>query len=384
MKITIHRGTHEIGGCATEIRTEKARVIVDLGAALDGAEPVLIDGVNSGETSCDGILFTHYHADHIGEMNTVLPGIPMFCGETAKLIMQRQNAETKQFSDDALNNMNTFTQGRSFTIGDMKITPFSVDHSAYDAYMFLIEAEGKRVLHTGDFRMHGYRGKGVEKVLKALVGKVDALICEGTTINGDHETALTEPQLSAEIHAYLKDNKYVFAVCSSTNFDRLAGIYNAIPDGRYRLCDSYQLDQIKIMREQTCKYTTLYKFEKMLTYGANLSQKMRDRGFCMFVRLGNPFHRRIMESFADLQPKVLFSMWKGYLDEPGSAAFLEGFTVDKKHTSGHADIAAISRVITLTDPDKVIPIHTESPEKFEDLAGGRKVLSVSDGETVEI
>ena len=40
-------------------------------------------------------------------------------------------------------------------IGDMTLTPIRVNHSAFDSYMFLIEAEGKRVLHTGDFRTHG-------------------------------------------------------------------------------------------------------------------------------------------------------------------------------------------------------------------------------------
>ena len=47
------------------------------------------------------------------------------------------------------------------------VEPYSVDHSAYDAYMFLVEAadpaygNGKRViLHTGDFRGHGSRADG--------------------------------------------------------------------------------------------------------------------------------------------------------------------------------------------------------------------------------
>lgn len=30
----------------------------------------------------------------------------------------------------------------------MKITPIRTDHSAFDSYMFLIEADGKRILHT--------------------------------------------------------------------------------------------------------------------------------------------------------------------------------------------------------------------------------------------
>lgn len=41
-----------------------------------------------------------------------------------------------------------------FYIKEVKITPYIVDHSAYGAFMFLIEADGKRVLYTGDYRNH--------------------------------------------------------------------------------------------------------------------------------------------------------------------------------------------------------------------------------------
>ena len=35
MIITIHRGTHEIGGSCVEIRTDKAKILIDLGMPLD-------------------------------------------------------------------------------------------------------------------------------------------------------------------------------------------------------------------------------------------------------------------------------------------------------------------------------------------------------------
>lgn len=73
---------------------------------------------------------------------------------------------------------------------------------------------------------------------------------------------------------------------------------------------------MEIMREHTKDYTELYQFERMLWYSSYLVPKMRDRGFCMFVRLGNSSHLKIMEKFTDLQPRILYSMWKGYLDEP--------------------------------------------------------------------
>lgn len=37
-------------------------------------------------------------------------------------------------------------------VDDIRITPYTVDHAAYDACAFLIEAEGRRILYSGDIR----------------------------------------------------------------------------------------------------------------------------------------------------------------------------------------------------------------------------------------
>lgn len=71
MQITIHRGTHRIGGCVTEIKSSAARIIIDMGASLSPEQAesnasLHIDGVTCGEPDCDGVLITHCHGDHVG------------------------------------------------------------------------------------------------------------------------------------------------------------------------------------------------------------------------------------------------------------------------------------------------------------------------------
>jgi len=52
-----------------------------------------------------------------------------------------------------------------FTIaGPFTVTPIPTDHSAFDAYMLLIEGAGKRILYTGDFRCHGRKRSFVDKL----------------------------------------------------------------------------------------------------------------------------------------------------------------------------------------------------------------------------
>ena len=38
MKINIHRGANQIGGCITEISTDKAKIFIDFGSNLPGSE----------------------------------------------------------------------------------------------------------------------------------------------------------------------------------------------------------------------------------------------------------------------------------------------------------------------------------------------------------
>ena len=69
----------------------------------------------------------------------------------------------------------------------------------------------------------------------------------------------------------------------------------------------------------------------------------------------------------------LYSLWRGYRDSPYQQAFeksLEntGFSLEALHTSGHATVAAIRRVINGLDPQQLVPIHTMHPDSFRDFS----------------
>lgn len=392
MEVIIHRGTHQIGGCATEYRTNKTRIFIDFGAELDSenAKPFDIDGVTKGETNCDAVFFTHYHGDHMGLLDTINKDVPLYMGEASKAIAKILNDRLSKapnidsYDIERINSIQTFKAAKSIIIGDITITPYMVDHSAYDAYMFKIEADGKSVLHTGDFRTHGFRGKGVKPTLKKYVKRVDALVCEGTTLNRTEAKCETENDLKNRIKSVLEENKYVFVVCSSTNIDRLAGICSVIPKGKYCICDKYQLSVIEYIRDFAGNKSSLYKFDKALYYSENLDEKMDDKGFCMFVRCGNSEHKRIMEMYKDKHPVVIYSMWKGYLEQENVKDFLEGYKRLDMHTSGHADSDAIKMVVDTVLPEKIIPMHTEVPEAFLTLIGNTNVVLSKDGEIIGI
>ena len=297
MKIIIHRGTHQIGGCATEIRTNTNRIIIDVGSELERNKPLSIPGVTNGKSDCDAVLFTHYHGDHIGLIESVNDDIPLLMSELTLDILKLQNNRQKLFDAKVIDRITPFVTAKTLTYGDIKVTPFMVDHSAFDSHMFLIEADGKKVLHTGDFRSHGFRGKGLLPTLEKNVGAVDILICEGTTIGRSTVTSMTEYELSQKAKQILQDNKYVFIACASTNFDRIAAICATVPQGKYCLCDRYQKSLLDVVTKYSGKFSRLYQFPKMLTYSNNLLDKMEKQGFCFFIRLGSSLPNYLLNQY---------------------------------------------------------------------------------------
>lgn len=310
MKVIVHRGTHQIGGCVTEIQSDKGtKIIIDIGEnlpSIDGIErPTLeIEGLNKGQASYDAVFVTHYHGDHIGLYNKILPEIPIYVGETSReiyKILQNRLLKAKKASNGdiiKIDRFKTFKIPEKIQIKDILITPIGVDHSAFDAYMFLIECDGKKVLHTGDFRTHGQRGKAVIPAIEKYVGKVDCLICEGTTLSRKKEKTLTEFDIQYKAEQIFKDNKYSFVLCSSTNIDRIAGIHKAaLKTQRLFICDEYQKEIL--MYIDTISRSGLYKFKnKVYSYGDNLLPLMRAKGFVMLVR-ANWISKEVMKKFQD-------------------------------------------------------------------------------------
>ncbi len=69
----------------------------------------------------------------------------------------------------------------------------------------------------------------------------------------------------------------------------------------------------------------------------------------------------------------IYSMWQGYRDSDYQKRFEDylisnGFTIKMLHTSGHASITDIRKLISGLNPKKIVPIHTMVPEAFMDIS----------------
>jgi len=396
MKITIHRGARQIGGVIVEISTDANRVFIDIGNDLPGTESSFFSGI-AGLTSGDpvgSVLFlTHYHNDHIGRLSKVLPDVPVYMGETAKKLLLNLIEIIDEDGLPGYEKIITFKAAEKIAVGGITVTPLMVDHSAFDAYMFIVEADGKRVLHTGDFRTHGFRGSKTAKMLSVYAKDIDYMISEGTMLSRTDNAVITEYELQKDAAEIMRENKYAFALCSSTNIDRVAAFYHASrAAGRLFVCDHYQARQLETVRDAHAEKSSLYDFKNIYTVGnyknvpVKLLDYMDDKGFCMLIRKGDKW-KPYLERFGD-SLVIIYSMWTGYLRDKTAdkelVDFLSQYPFVELHTSGHATAEALKEIYDTVNPKGgLIPFHSEKPMVFKSLIGEENVILLSDGEVFE-
>ena len=387
MNIIIHRGTHQIGGSAIEISTASTRIILDFGNELSLDEKYTpinleIDGVTKGLPDCDGIVISHYHMDHLGQLTSALPEIPLYMGELSKEVAMISAEYQDKNLYLRLLGANTFRGGEAFTIGDIRIRPLVIDHSAADSYMFVIEAEGKHVLYTGDFRMHGLRHHILDQLVNTYIGEVDVLITEGTSLSRDADKYISEAAVLDDISSYIQDGKYVFIMCSSTNIDRIMGIWQNMPTDKVLICDAYQKRILDTVINNVYYESSLYRRHDsplVLSKGPYPKYYM-DHGFVSLVRGTESFISQIKE-FPKDDVRIIYSMWTGCIEENlALKTLLETYPTYICHASGHVSKDDLIKFIELVNPDAIIPVHTDNPERLEELVPHRNVYIVNDNE----
>lgn len=382
MLVNVIRGSHQIGGSIVEVASGDTRIILDVGSELGEREPVApeLDGLFQGAPDCDAVLISHYHGDHVGLLDAVLADIPAYMGEKAFAVYRAQRTYA---GEEARPNIQTFKPNERFHIGDIEVTPYLCDHSAFDSYMFLLESHGEKILYTGDFRSNGR--KSYEHLL-ARLPQVGRLVIEGTTLSGDHAVARTEKELEREAVELIREvgDAPVFVNMASTNIDRLVTFFRAAKrTGKIFLEDTYtasitaaiggsipnpEFSAVKVFltRPTSRDHEILQRFESSKIGRSSIAKER----FVMMVRPSMASYLEKLAAERSFAGGLLFySLWEGYKEDERTVAFLRrmeelGLRIVSLHTSGHADADAIDRLIETVKPDEIIPIHTENPEWF--------------------
>lgn len=406
MKVKIIKGTRQIGGCITEITSDKGtKIIIDFGEDLvEEKVPIELEGLTKGKSIYDAVFITHSHGDHIGLVSTINEDIPVFIEPITKKI----HNISSDFIKDAMpikRKTKKISFGTTETIDDLKVTPYLVDHSAYNSCMYLIEGDGVKIVHTGDYRNHGRKGAGFLETLKKI-GPIDLLITEGTTFGRSNDKFKTEDELLNVAYPIFETYAQVFLLQSSTNIDRLVTFYKASNHTKKYFVEDLFTATIASNLRKTIPSPVTHK--NVSVWIASKYYKKKEVFRKTYIEPMEPYKRSLFHHdfcmtvkpsmLKDIKEKLygkglltnaclIYSMWDGYLKEESIQNFIEemkkmGVTFLKLHTSGHADKEAMKQVEEILKPKKTIFIHTEHKELSHEIFN--TVIDLEDGEEISL
>ncbi|MFH1729791.1 MAG: MBL fold metallo-hydrolase [Pseudomonadota bacterium] len=410
MKIIVHKGSKEIGGTCIQLSTINTTILLDAGYPLaEGSVPVDIKKIKT-----DAILISHPHQDHYGLIEQLGNDTKIWIGKTAVDLI---NASRLFLGKKSLEfNFNYIEKWKPFNIGDFIITPYLMDHSSVDAYAFLVEAEGKKLFYSGDFRAHGRKKTLFEKFIKNPPKDIDVLFMEGTMMQRSNERFPDENAVEKKIFDTIKDQKNIsFISMSSQNIDRIAAAYRACKrSGKVFVVDAYTgwvLEKIKnissSMPDIDWKEVRVYLLPKHyegIKNNKEIFAKYSDKIFKNRIfkeELYNEPSKYLMflksckDEFInnfkkDPKPNLIYSQWEGYIkrdDQSKSYKQLKKIIAEDKvnyiyaHTSGHAVLEDLKTFARALNPKMLVPIHTEYGIDFEDYFDN--VCILEDNEILE-
>lgn len=382
MKIYIHRGKNQIGGNIIEIATATTKILLDIGLELDNDNNQPLPEIQGlfDSAGYDAIFISHYHGDHLGLAYYTHKDIPIYMGEASYNIIKASDHYKKQAT---ILPKGFFHNRKPIIIGDISVTPYLCDHSAFDSYMLLCKADNETILYTGDFRSNGR--KSFESLLKILPKNVDKLLCEGTTLSRKNNIAITEKALEEKAtDLFRKTTEPIFVLQSSMNIDRIVTMYRAAKkSNRIFLEEVYMADiataaganipnpnfsDVYAFITSPAKFNLLTKYKHKV--GKNFISK---KPFVMCVRTSMLWYLKALATKMSFKNGVLvYSFWNGYRETESMKNFLcecekMGLKIATLHTSGHADENAIKKLIETVNPKVLIPVHTENSQRFKEI-----------------
>lgn len=398
MKVCIHRGAHEIGGSCVEVEASSGeRILLDLGMPLqlgNGEELTSPDvpGLAQPDPSLLGILISHAHQDHWGLVPLVTQDLPVYCGSAAERIVVEAAFWTQGQSLEASGH---FHDREVFDLGPFRITPYLCDHSAFDAYSLLVEADDKKLFYTGDIRAHGRKSTLFEALVRDAPTDVDALLMEGTHVGTDgievtHGLPSEEAVEKACIQTFKDTKGLALTMSSAQNLDRLVSLFRATKQaGRDYVIDLYSasiakatgnenipqagFDRLRVFvppwqQHRVKESGEFHRVEEIAPYRI-FEQELAKTPERFVMSFSMSSASRLAKAGALKGACAVWSLWSGYLEEPSGKrllAFLKEHEIlmVKHHTSGHASIADLQRLAQAMDPMQLVPIHTFGASEF--------------------
>jgi ribonuclease J len=416
--LTFYGGVNEIGGNKILLQDKGAKIFLDFGMSFAlkkqyyslpflsprsekslqelGILPKLKGFYKFDEKApeVNAVFLSHAHLDHSAYISFINREIPVYCGETTKIILQALSEIRRgdlEFNVEDIT-FKPFRTGDTITIEDLEIKPVHVDHSVPGAYGFIIHTSNGAIVYTGDFRAHGTKPEMTSDfVEKAKEAEPVAVITEATNMTG--ASISSESEVESKLNIIVgQTGGLVLADFAYADVDRLNSFYRtAKKNGRCLAVSLKQAYMLNVLREDEHLSVPDLDDENILIFRKS---KKRFR----------KWEKQIMEQYSDKiadvfeiskqQCKVVLAMSFYDLEElveinpkPGSCHILsasepfnEEMEIDferlvnwlrhyglpqyRVHVSGHIMPLQLKTILEEVNASKIFPVHTENADLF--------------------
>ncbi|MGQ9624946.1 MAG: MBL fold metallo-hydrolase [Candidatus Bathycorpusculaceae bacterium] len=416
--LTFYGGINEIGGNKILLRDRDVKVFFDFGMSYTVKKqfyspPFLspksekslqeldilpkLEGIYKFDDKApevDAVFISHGHMDHSAYLSFIKREIPVYCGETTKIILQALGEMRRadlEFNVEGID-FKTFRTGKKVKIDHLEIEPVHVDHSVPGAYGFIAYTSNGAVVYTGDFRFHGAKpemtGDFVEKVKEA---KPLAVITEATNMTG--ASVSSEADVGNKLNRVVGETDgIVLAEFAYTDVDRLNSFYKVAKNsGRclaVSLRQAYLMNELrkdKGLRLPDLSDENLLVFRKSKKryekWENDIISQYNERVVDVFEVSKRQCKAILALSFYDLEELVEIAPKAGSCYVLSSSEpFNEEMAIDYErlvnwlrhyglpqyhvHVSGHIMPLQLKTILREIGASQIFPVHTENAELF--------------------
>ena len=184
-------------------------------------------------------MVSHYHEDHVGAITRYWPKYtrcPIYAPPFAARMLTGK-FQSKGLKGDV--GIKTFEPGTTLKVGPFRIRTVRVAHSTPDCVAFCLQAEGRRVLQTNDWKIDENPGIGSRTDIGAFrkLGQqgVDLMLCDST--NAEREAPQTsEASVRRALETVMRTTRGIVFVCSfGSNVARMASVAQAAKAARRKV-----------------------------------------------------------------------------------------------------------------------------------------------------
>ncbi len=420
MRIIVHRGSHQIGGSCIELAAGSSRIILDAGLPLEADElsgplvPPVAGLFDDGGPAVDGLFLSHAHIDHAGLIEASRADVPVWLTEGTSKMLLAGGLFARQSGVPRLR-QRRLVPSQPVKVGAFQITALSVDHSIFDSVAILVEAEGRRLLYTGDLRFHGRKPGMMRQLVSVARAKpLDVLVIEGTRLGSRaNEANMSEADLESQLVSDLAAaSGTALAMYSPLNVDRFVTFFRAARKTKRTLViDPYQAfvlhlvhNHVRVPRvvdsqamrvlmppnfasSRAGRRLATKRWAASLAHATISSEEIRTTPEKFLVLFRQSMQPWLYPYGLPRNVACIFSYWPGYLRESRLKRLMAEVTASegsflKRHASGHAHPDDLRRFVEDVNPRLLVPVHTTNAGAFRQWWPSTRLAS--DGEPMEL